>query len=593
MCIWVCIASDRSQPVRPAAGHRRNPAEDDDDTVRAASGHGPDGRGSAHPLYSRRMPPATSIPRSPDFAARRPVLPPAPLVGSAARPRRSRRLRRWAALLAAVLAAAAVAPAAVAAAGDGDARPNIVWIVVDDMSPDFSCSGGTAVRTPHVDRLAADGTRFSRAFVTAPVCSPSRSALITGMYQTTIGAHHHRSGRGALAIELPAGVRTVPAILKEAGYHTCIGDGLDADGDDPRGRPAGRPRGLGKTDYNFAWDARIYDGEDWAARGPGQPFFMQVMLPGGKIRDGRNGVEKARADAIREFGSACDPAGVQLPSYLPRDPVLLADRAAYLDAVRLTDAHVGKVIARLEREGVLDETLVVFLTDHGISHVRAKQFLYDEGTHVPLIVRGPGIPRAAVRDDLVEHIDVAAVTLAAAGVPLPAAMQARDLFAPDHRPRSAVFAARDRCDETVEKIRSARTADYLYIRNGHPGRPLLQPNAYKDAKPTLVRLRELHVEGRLDPLAERLLFAPTRPAEELYRWPDDPWQLHDLAAAPAHAAALAECRGLLDRWLAEAGDPGPEDPARYDADMAAYVGGGNPEVERNIATMKRWAAEGR
>ena len=105
-------------------------------------------------------------------------------------------------------------------------RPNILWIVVDDMSADFGCYGSTAALTPHVDRLAAEGTRFTRAFVTAPVCSPCRSALITGMYQTTIGAHHHRSGRGTVKIELPVGVRPVPAIFREAGWYTCIGDGL-------------------------------------------------------------------------------------------------------------------------------------------------------------------------------------------------------------------------------------------------------------------------------------------------------------------------------------------------------------------------------
>ena len=134
-----------------------------------------------------------------------------------------------------------------AAAEDVAPRPNILWFVVDDMSADFSCYGERRVATPHVDRLAREGTLFEHAFTTAPVCSPSRSALITGMVQTTIGAHHHRSGRGVLKIELPPGIRPLPAILKDAGYHTAIGDGLGADGD-------GRP---GKTDYNFRWDPQM------------------------------------------------------------------------------------------------------------------------------------------------------------------------------------------------------------------------------------------------------------------------------------------------------------------------------------------------
>jgi len=480
-----------------------------------------------------------------------------------------------------------------AAVGGGlvraDDRPNVLWIVVDDMSADFGCYGSAAVPTPHVDRLAAEGTRFARAFVTAPVCSPCRSALITGMYQTTIGSHHHRSGRGVEKIRLPGGVRPVPAIFREAGWYTCIGDGLP-EGDEGPGR---RRPGLGKTDYNFEWDPAIYDAEDWAGRGPGQPFFMQVQLSGGKLRDGGGGLARVRAEAAAEFGAATDPATVALPPYLPRDPVLLADRAAYLDAVRLTDAHVGRVLARLESEGILDRTLVIFMTDHGISHVRSKQFLYDEGTHVPFVVRGPGIPAGEVRDDLIEHIDTPAISLAAAGLPIPATMQGRDVFSPGYAPREAVFAARDRCDETVDRIRSVRTADWLYIRNFHPDRPLLQPNAYKDAKPTLTALRTLQASGGLDPATERLLFAPTRPPEELYRWREDRWQLQNLATDPAHAAALAALRGRLDRWMADTADKGPEADSMYDSDMKVYLGSGKPEVEANIATMKRWAAEGK
>jgi len=485
-----------------------------------------------------------------------------------------------------LLAGLAVLAAETRAAGG----PNVLWIVIDDMSPDFGCYGSTAVPTPHVDALAAAGTRFTNAFVTAPVCSPCRSALITGMYQTTINAHHHRSGRGTEKIRLPAGVRPVPAIFHDAGWFTCIGDGLP--GDDSRAGARGR-QGLGKTDYNFEWDAGIYDGADWADRKPGQPFFMQVQLPGGKLRDGQAGVARVRERAIREFGAATDPDTVVLPPYLPRDPALLADRAAYLDAVRLTDAQVGRVLARLAAEGLAADTLVILMTDHGISHVRAKQFLYDEGTHVPFVVRGPGIPAGAVRDDLVEQIDVPAISLAAAGLGIPAVMQGRNVFAADDAPREAVFAARDRCDETVDRIRSVRTHDWLYIRNFLPGRPALQPNAYKDAKPTLRALRALHDAGRLDPRTERLLFAPTRPSEELYRWREDRWQLENLAGDPAHAATVAALRGRLDAWMAETRDPGPEPESMYDSDMRVYIGKGNPEVEANVATMRRWAAAGR
>ena len=488
------------------------------------------------------------------------------------------------------LAASTLSANLPAQAAEPAAKPNILWFVVDDMSANFSCYGEKTIQTPHVDRLAREGTRFTRAFVTAPVCSPCRSALITGMYQTGIGAQHHRSGRGVLKIHLPEGVTPVPALFQKAGYYTCVGNGLPAGSGGKKGKRGGT--GLGKTDYNFEWDASIYDSSDWSERKPGQPFFMQVQLAGGKLRGGSDGNAKSLLDrAQREFGSSTDPDTVTLPPYYPRAPVLLRDWAAYLDAVRFTDKHVGEVIARLEREGILDQTLIIFMTDHGISHARGKQFLYDEGTHIPFVVRGPGIARGKVREDLIEHIDMAAISLAAAGIPVPPSMQGRDVFAKDYRPRDAVFAARDRCDETVERIRSVRTDRFLYIRNFHPQRPHLQPNAYKDGKSIVQTLRSLHGTGKLDALTEKLLFSPTRPAEELYEWTTDRWQVRNLADDAAQRETLERLRTHLDRWMAETNDREPESTAMYDSDMAAYLGKGNPAIEKNIALMKQWAQE--
>jgi arylsulfatase A-like enzyme len=483
-------------------------------------------------------------------------------------------------------------------AADKSKRPNVLWFIVDDMSANFSCFGEKLIETPHVDRLAREGTKFSKAFVTAPVCSPCRSALITGMYQTTIGSHHHRSGRGVEKIHLPEGVKPIPVLFQQAGYYTCIGSGLPnatRSGEAPKKKQAAGG-GLGKTDYNFEYDAKMYDSADWSGRKDGQPFFMQVQLAGGKLRGGTSAsCKKLLERAKEEFGAATDQEKVTLPAYYPRDGVLLEDWAAYLDAVRFTDQHVGKVLARLEKEGLLANTLVIFMTDHGISHARGKQFLYNEGTHVPLVIRGPGVAVGKVRDDLVEHIDLAAISLAAAGIPIPPKMQAKNVLASDYQPRDAVFAARDRCDETVEQIRSVRTDRWLYIRNGYPQRPHLQPNAYKDGKTIVQRLRALHDQQSLTPLQESLLCAPTRPAEELYDWQADPQQLHNLAGDPQHSGMLQKLRQRLDTWIRETGDQGqkPETESRYDSDMANYLGRGNPEVEKNIAQMKKWAKEGK
>ncbi len=480
------------------------------------------------------------------------------------------------------------------------APPNVVWFVVDDMSPNFGCYGEKTIATPNVDRLAAEGTRFTNAYVTAPVCSPCRSALITGMYQTAIGSHNHRSGRGELRITLPMGVEPIPVLFQRAGYFTCIGDGLpQKEGKsgakaNKKGKATTSSSRFGKTDYNFEWDAKIYDSHDWADRADQQPFFMQVQLSGGKLREGTTEARsKFRERVIAELGSATDPSTVTLPPYYPRDSVLLDDWALYLDAVRMTDRHVGMVLKRLEEESLLDTTLIVFMTDHGISHARGKQFLYDEGTHVPIVVRGPGVATGKVRDDLIEHIDLGAISLAAAGIEIPRQCKVGTYFPPTIDIVMRFFAARDRCDETVDRIRSVRTKDFLYIQNFLPQRPHLQPNAYKDGKAIIQKLRALHDEKKLDSLSERLLFSPTRPAQELYRYHDDPWQLTNLAEDPKYRKTLDEHRNLLLEWMSSCRDDRLEEQSMYDSDMKAYLQKGNPVVESNIRLMKQWESEGK
>jgi arylsulfatase A-like enzyme len=469
-------------------------------------------------------------------------------------------------------------------------RPNIVWIIPDDMSANFSCYGETAIETPNVDKLAASGVKFTNAYVTAPVCSTCRSAFITGMYQTSIGAHHHRSGRGSQKIRLPNGIKMVPQLFQEAGYHTSI------TGWPMKGK-------LGKTDYNFEWDQSIYDSNDWSKRKKGQPFFAQIQTPGGKLRGkDAKGWKKISTAAEKKLGSRTSNDKVTLPPYYPNHPDIVRDWAAYLDSVRMTDVMVGEVLARLEKEGVRENTLVLFMTDHGISHGRGKQFMYDEGLHVPLVIAGPGIKAGTVRDDLVEHIDITALSLAAAGIAIPKNMQARDILATDYTAREAVFAARDRCDETVDHMRSVRTQEFKYIRNFLPNRPYLQPCAYKDAKAILKALRQWNRAGKLNEV-QQLLFRDTRPPEELYDVHNDPHEIKNLANNPAFSGKLKELRGRLNVWMKETDDKGrqPESAAMFDSDMAIYVNTlkrrSTPShvkvVEDNIALMKKWAAEGK
>ena len=464
-------------------------------------------------------------------------------------------------------------------------RPNIVWIVVDDMSCHFGYQGEKLVNTPHVDRLAKEGVIFNRAYATAPVCSAFRSAMITGMYQTTIGAHHHRSGQGKLKVKLPAGVRTVPEIFREAGYFTSI---ADASG-----------QRTGKQDYNFVYDKdMLFDGFDYRLRAPGQPFFAQFHLRGGKLRN----VERSYDEARSGLKTLVDRKAVELPPYYPDHPVIREDWAQYLDSVNYTDVEVGRILDRLKRDDALKNTIVFFLTDHGISSARGKQFLYEEGIHIPFVVWSPDLlPKGKTRDDLIAHIDLAATSLDLAGITIPGEMQGRSIFGPDAKPREFVVSARDRCDATEDRIRSVRSGNYKYIRNFHPLRPYLQPSLYKDTKPFMPVLRELYAAGKVNKV-QSLLLAETRPEEELYDLSKDPWEIDNLADDPAHKESLIRFRHLLDDWIIESDDKGrfPEPIEMYDSDMEVSLKNArkmSPQAaaqkEANIGLMKRWREEGK
>jgi arylsulfatase A-like enzyme len=353
---------------------------------------------------------------------------------------------------------------------------------------------------------------------------------------------------------------------------------------------------MGKTDYNFEWNRGMYNGADWSKRKDGQPFFAQIHLPGGKHRGGTIEQSRQFAQRMKElFGENTDPAKVTLPPYYPDHPVIREDWAAYLDSVKLTDKFVGDIVARLRAEGDLENTVVLFMTDHGISHARGKQFLYEEGIHVPLIIAGPGIEKGQVRDDLVEHIDIAALSLGLAGIDVPGYMQAQDILSDSYQPRTAIFSARDRCDETVEYMRCVRTENFKYIRNFLPNRPHMQPNRYKDQKSIIMTMRAMFEANELTDVQARI-FQPKRPEEELYDLRNDPHEIRNLAGDPAFAEQLLSMRSMLDTWIEKTGDKGPESEAMYDSDMAVYVGtkpGAQTVVLRNnIALMKRWEAKG-
>jgi arylsulfatase A-like enzyme len=441
----------------------------------------------------------------------------------------------------------------------GATRPNLLFILAEDIGPELGCYGTPLVRTPHLDALAARGVRYTRAFTTAPVCSASRSALMTGMYQTTIGAHQHRTWQWNKR-PLPEGVRTITDCLRDAGYFTAnlaAPGGKKAKKADASGLKITGADGTGKTDFNFLVE-KPFDGIAWSQRAPGQPFFAQIS-----INESHKGDGWVLARSKDSPVGRVDPAQVRLPPYYPDHPVAREEYANYLDAVALMDHYVGEVLRRLERDGLADNTIVVFMGDNGQCLFRSKQFLYDGGIHVPLIIAWPDRRRAGEVDhQLISGIDISAALLGLAGAPRPPAMQGRDFLAPGATARSHVFAARDRMDESTDRMRAVRTADWKYIRNYLPAIPYQQYNAYKEKSyPTWNLVKELAAAGKLPPAAAAFA-APRKPIEELYRLSDDPHEVRNLAADPAHAEKLRELRALVDRWVVDSGDRGPlmEDP---------------------------------
>ena len=420
-------------------------------------------------------------------------------------------------------------------AAESQERPNILWLDTEDLSPDLGCYGAPLVNTPNIDQLAAEGVRFTNAFVTAPVCSASRSAVVTGMYQTSTGFHNHRSNREN---PLPDNIKLFTHYLREAGYFTCNGQVLTD----------GR---RGKLDYNFKMDFdEAFDGTDWSQRKPGQPFFAEVHFS-----------ETHRA-FHKDPDSPINPDDVEIPPYYPDHPITRLDWALYLEDIQNLDKKVAKVLQRLEDEGLADNTVVFFWGDHGRPMVRGKQFLYEGGIHIPLIVRWPDrIQPGSVNDSLVSTIDFAPTWLTLAGVDVPDHMHGQDLLDPDKPERDCIFAARDRCDETDDRIRCVRTKRYKYIRNFFPERPYTYFNAYKKQQyPVLTLMEMLYEKGELTPEQENFM-KPTRPAEELYDLQNDPHEVHNIAESAEHQQALRELRNKLDAWIEETGDQGeiPED----------------------------------
>ena len=428
-------------------------------------------------------------------------------------------------------------------------KPNILWVSFEDCYPHFGSYGDEVARTPHLDRLAAEGGLWTRAFSTAPVCGPARSGVITGMYPVSIGTHHHRTGSGAqynsLAYSyeavIPHYVKCFSEYLRAAGYY-CTNNA--------------------KTDYQFtapitAWD-QCNSSAHWRNRPAAEdPFFAVFNLA--QTHESNMWEYKDGEPIWPESGFDLD--AIAVPPYFPDTEKVRASIARNYANIEYNDRRLDALLQELEDDGLADNTIVFVWTDHG-PMPRGKRWPYDSGIRSPLIVRWPGgIAPGTVCEELVSTIDLAPTALSLCGVEIPQHIQGRAFLGSQiTAPREYIYAARDRYDEMYDTVRAVRDRRFKYIRHYHPEQPYMLYNRYRNMHPIMQELWRLHVAGELEgpPAA---LMADRRPAEELYDTEADPHEIVNLAADSQYRSELERLRTALDDWQREVGDQGlvPED----------------------------------
>ena len=395
-------------------------------------------------------------------------------------------------------------------------RPNILWITSEDHGPQMGCYGDAFATTPNVDKLAAKGMLFTHAWSCAPVCAPSRTTLISGMYASSTGGEHMRS-----LVPYPAGKQMYPQLLREAGYY-CSNNA--------------------KEDYNLAQPGKVWDNSSkqghWRNRAADQPFFAVFNS------------EKSHESKIRlrPHKAVHDPARVRVPPYHPDTPEVRRDWAQYYDIVSEADADAGKVLAQLDADGLADDTIVFYYGDHGSGMPRSKRWPYNSGLHVPLVVfipekfkalRPPEYKAGGKSDRLVSFVDFAPTLLSLAGVKPPEWMQGYAFLGKFIAPAPPfLHGFRGRMDERNDLIRSVTDGRYVYVRNYMPHLIYGQHLDYMWQTPTTRVWEQLHNDGKLTPVQDA--FWNRKPPEELYDLQSDPDEVKNLAASPAHAAIKAK-----------------------------------------------------
>ncbi len=420
-----------------------------------------------------------------------------------------------------------------------DYQPNILWITCEDMSPHLGCYGDVLARTPTIDKLASQGVRYTNAYSISGVCAPSRSALITGMYPTTIGSMHMRTMTRTSAIDQitdpellaiptyeavpPPEVKCFTEYLRSNGYY-CSNNS--------------------KEDYQFkrpitAWDESSREAH-WRNRNPGQPFFSVFNF----TVTHESQVWVRASDTL-----ITDPARVEVPPYYPDSPVIRRDIARHYDNIALMDAQVNDLLGQLKADGLEDSTIIFFFSDHGDGLPRAKRWIYDSGIKVPLIIKYPDNRLAGeFTDELVSFVDFAPTILSLAGINIPGHLQGQ-AFAGSGKAeaRDYIYAAKDRMDPAMDNQRAVRDKRYKYIRNYMPERPYVQFLPYRDQMALMQELFRYEKEGKLNEI-QTLWFQKTKPIEELYDTWEDPYEVKNLASDPRFHDILERLRNKHMEW---------------------------------------------
>ena len=414
-------------------------------------------------------------------------------------------------------------------------KPNILFLLAEDISIDLECYGMEAVKTPVLNKLAATGIQFMNAYGNNSICSPSRSNMMVGVHQNITNTQHHRSNRD---IPLAAPYKPITSYLRESGY-TCI-----------LGNPIVRAEGK-KIDVNFKHDAvGDWDGEHsfglFDKKGgftkEDQPFFAQVTLHTTHRGGWWNSVRNNSTHKV-------DPATVKLPPHYADTPVIREDWAKYLDQMEYIDNEVGLLLADLEAKGMKENTIVIFIGDNGRCNVRGKGYLYEPGLHLPLIVNWPAGLTGGEKDKrLVASVDVAATILDVAGIELPDYMTARSIIKEDKEPREYIYSARDLWDEILEQSRAITTHDFRYIKNNITNQSYDAHQAYLEFyRPAVHIMRGLYEKNELSDLQSKF-FASSKEPEELYDIINDPFESINLINNPDYRHVAKKMRGYYNNW---------------------------------------------